>query len=95
MNYQIPLDAGLYFEDLRAVYPDIFLQVYPMLVRLVYKDCVQTWALYTTCDVDKLEKVQEDVTISGLGLQRVSYTNYLQALKVFFLIKRQLLSDLI
>ena len=74
---------------------EIFLNLYPVLVRPLLEYCVQVWSPYKQKYIDLIERVQQRATKMVPGLRRMSYDDRLKELKLTRLVERRFRGDMI
>ena len=74
---------------------EIFMNLYPVLVRPLLEYCVQAWSPYKQKYIDLIEGVQERATRLVPSLRRMSYDKRLEKLKLTRLIERRYRGDMI
>ena len=74
---------------------EIFMNLYPVLVRPLLEYCVQAWSPYKQKYIDLIENVQIRATRLVPGLRKMSYTKRLEKLKLTRLVERRFRGDMI
>ena len=74
---------------------EIFLSLYPVLVRPLLEYCVQVWSPYKQRYIDLIEKVQERATKLVPRLRRIPYDDRLIELGLTRLVERRFRGDMI
>ena len=74
---------------------EIFLYLYPVLVRPLLEYCVQVWSPYKQMYIDLIERVQKRATKLVPGLRRKTYDERLKKLGLTRLVERRFRGDMI
>ena len=74
---------------------DMFMNIYPVLVRPLLEYCVQVWSPYKQKYIDLIEGVQMRAVRLVPGLRRMTYEQRLEKLKLTKLIDRRFRGDMI
>ena len=74
---------------------EIFLYLYPVLVRPLLEYCVQVWSPYKQMYIDLIEGVQRRATKLVPGLRRKTYDERLRKLGLTRLVERRFRGDMI
>ena len=74
---------------------EIFMNLYPVLVRPLLEYCVQVWSPYKQKYINILERVQERATRLVPGMKNKSYEERLRILKLTKLVERRFRGDMI
>ena len=74
---------------------EIFMNLYPVLVRPLLEYCVQVWSPYKQKYIDLIENVQRRATKLVPGLRRKTYDQRLDKLKLTRLVERRYRGDMI
>ena len=74
---------------------EIFMNLYPVLVRPLLEYCVQVWSPYKQKYIDLIEGVQRRATRLVPSLKNLSYEDRLRKLKLTTLVERRFRGDMI
>ena len=74
---------------------EIFMNLYPVLVRPLLEYCVQVWSPYKQKYINLIEGVQRRATRLVPSLRKLSYEKRLEKLKLTMLIERRFRGDMI
>ncbi|CAL4121619.1 unnamed protein product [Meganyctiphanes norvegica] len=74
---------------------EIFMNLYPVLVRPLLEYCVQVWSSYKQKYINLIEGVQRRATRLVSSLRKLSYEKRLEKLKLTMLIERRFTGDMI
>ena len=86
---------GLIKKGFDCLNKEMFMNLYPVMIRPLLEYCVQIWSPYKQGDIDLLEKVQRRATKIVPELKNLSYDERLRSLNLTTLKERRIRGDMI
>ena len=86
---------GLIKKGFDCLDKEMFMNLYPVLIRPLLEYCVQVWSPYKRCYIDLLERVQRRATKIVPELRNLTYEERLQRLNLTTLEERRIRGDMI
>ena len=86
---------GLIKKGFDCLDKEMFMYLYPVLIRPLLEYCVQIWSPHKQGDIDLLERVQRRATKIVPALRNLSYAERLQRLNLTTLEERRIRGDMI